>query len=92
MKTLIRLALLLLGASVLLTAALCGGCTQRECSYDPKTGLVHYKSVSFATDASADIIRIKTPSGVHIEIVRIKQDNDSIKLVVPPYGAIETKD
>lgn len=66
------------------------GCTQRECDYNPITGLVHYKSVSFATDASADIIRIKTPSGVQIEIVRIKQDSDSIKLVVPPYGAIET--
>lgn len=66
------------------------GCSQRECNYDPNTGELHYKSNSIATDTTADYIKITTPTGVIIELNRIKQDNDGVKAITP-YGVVETK-
>lgn len=85
-KHIITTALIILLFSIGLWAA---GCVQRECSYDPSTGIVHYKSNYVATDASADAVTLKTPGGIVIKINNVKQDSDKAKIVTP-YGIIET--
>ena len=68
----------------------CTGCVKRECSYNPTTGEFHYKSNFFATDTSADWVRITLPDGTVIEFRKFIQDNDSVKMITP-YGAVKTK-
>ena len=65
------------------------GCCQRELSYDPNTGIIHYKSNHLATDTSADYVKVTTPSGIVIEFNKFNQDNDSIQ-VWTPWGMMET--
>ncbi len=62
------------------------GCVQREFRY----GEAHYKSNFFATDASADWVKITLPDGTKIEFRKFKQDNDSVKMITP-YGIVETE-
>ena len=89
-KIIYEIAILI--AAILALLLLCPGCVQRECTYDPNSGMVHYKSNSFCSDTSADNINIKIPTGVLIEINRVIQSNQSIKLIVPPYFMVETGD
>ena len=83
MNTLIQLSLTAL-------ILFCGSCVQRECSYNPKTGEVRYKSNHFATDASVEALEVVFQNGMVIRFNHFKQVNDSVKVIVPPYGAIET--
>ena len=81
---------------LLLIILACAGCVQRVCDYDiidPNglvTGRVHYKSNFFATDTSADWVRITLPDGTIIEFRKFIQDNDSLRMITP-YGIVETE-
>lgn len=74
---------------------LLSGCVRRICEFetvDPNgvvTGRGRYQSNFIATETTADYFKITTPRGIVLEFNRLKQDNDSIK-VIAPYGIIET--
>ena len=87
MKALISIAI---GAVIFLLTFLVVGCSQRECTYNPETGLIHYKSNSLCTFTRADRVTVVLPSGARVEINRLVQDNDSIKLKYNPVtGTVE---
>ena len=79
----------LLYLGLFLLAIWAAGCCQRECTYDPTTGIVHYKSNHLATDTSADYVKVTAPNGIIIEFNKFSQDNDSM-LVWTPWGMMET--
>ena len=54
------------------------GCSQRECDYNPDTGVWRYKSNSLLTDSSADRITVTTSTGVVVAIEKAYLNNDSI--------------
>jgi hypothetical protein len=77
-----RFRRILIAAAIL--AFMQGGCVQRICEYNPDAGVWRYKSNSFATDARADRIVVKTRTGVEIAIDRAMQNNDSLTLRFNP--------
>ena len=87
---------LLILPALLFVACWLGGCSQRECQYDfvDPNGVSHtyyYKSNSFASDTSADGIKLVLPDGTVLKVFKIKQDNDSLKAISPAVGIVETK-
>ncbi len=83
---------ILIAAGIILAAWLIGGCVQREYRYNPKTGEIHVKTNYLASDVQVDNIYLESPTGWIVEFNRIVQENQSFKLILPPYMIIETKD
>ena len=78
-------------AIVILLLIYAMGCVQREYRYNLITGEIHVKTNYFASKVQVDNIYLESPTGWIVEFNRILQENQSVKLIVPPYFMVETE-
>ena len=94
MTQLLKYSLLI--AWIAFSIYMCYGCTQREYQHDftdfkgdPET--YYYKGNYCLTKASAESVVVTTLDGTIIKINRPVQDNDSLKVISPVVGIIESE-
>jgi hypothetical protein len=89
----ILLAILIVAVSVCFVT-LCTGCVSKRYhretfSIDPN-GWIHYERIHGSIFGVASDTEFDSFETSRFKILKFQEKQDSIKLVVPPYGAIET--